>query len=238
MEHGIRYPESSDKYMTSKKNLDYLVPARDVFHEMVVQKSRFIGYLSPLHSTKDAKLILTKVKRLYPGANHYVHAYLVGFGSVVTAHCNDDGEPPGTAGRPVLSVLQKSGVGDISFVVIRYFGGIKLGTGRLSRAYQEITNNTLEMMPVAKKQIVSQLEISTEYQYYQVLGNCINNNGGQMIEKTFSDRVLLKVTLPFKNLTSFLKEAKDFSTGSIMVKIIVEQEVTVLPIDGGNLQKI
>ena len=221
--------------MTSKNAFDYFVPAREVTNESVFQKSRFIGFISRIHDVKDAKTILARIKLLYPNADHYVHAYVVGYGSVVTTHCNDDGEPPGTAGRPVLAVLQNSLFGDISIVVIRYFGGIKLGTGGLVRAYQEITKRTLELVPKAKKLLTSLLEISSEYHHYQGLEKCILAHGGYIIDKNFSERVFLKAHLPFHILTQFLEEIRDLSSGSTTVNVVVEQEMTVMPLTDEGL---
>ena len=90
-------------------------------------------------------------------------AFLIGFGNSVTAHCNDDGEPSGTAGRPILAVLQGSGLGDIAVVVTRYFGGTKLGTGGLVRAYSDATKAVLAILPRAEKVPTTQCMLALPY---------------------------------------------------------------------------
>ena len=113
----------------------YPVPAQEMRHEILVVNSRFIATLAPAFSVEQAKAFVRRIRAEYADASHNVPAYVVGFGSSVTAHCNDDGEPPGTAGRPALAVLQGSGLGDAAVVVTRYFGRTRLGTGGLVRAY-------------------------------------------------------------------------------------------------------
>ena len=94
---------------------------------------------------------MARIKQEFADASHNVPAFVVGYGNAVTAHCNDDGEPSGTAGRPMLAVLQGSGLGDAAVVVTRYFGGTKLGTGGLVRAYGDAVRAVLEIAPRAEK---------------------------------------------------------------------------------------
>ena len=106
-----------------------IVPARHIETQFIDQNSRFITNAGPAFSVAEAQDFIAQVKDKYPGATHHVPVYLIGHGSATVAHCSDDGEPSGTAGRPALAVLQGSGFGDIVLVVTRYFGGTKLGTG-------------------------------------------------------------------------------------------------------------
>ena len=107
-----------------------LIPAREARVEMRVVNSRFIATAGPVFSVEEAKAFVARIKQEFADASHNVPAYLVGHGATVTAHCTDDGEPAGTAGRPVLAVLRGSGLGDVAVVVTRYFGGTKLEIGR------------------------------------------------------------------------------------------------------------
>ncbi len=108
-----------------------------------MSNSRFIAHLAPAASVEEAKAFIDQIRAEYADATHNVPAYVIGYGASVTAHCNDDGEPAGTAGRPILAVLQGSGLGDVVLVVTRYFGGTKLGTGGLVRAYTEAAQAVL-----------------------------------------------------------------------------------------------
>ncbi len=101
----------------------YLIPAKQTRIEIIVVNSRFIATAAPVFSVEQAKAFIAKMRREFADASHNVPVFLVGHGRSVTAHCSDDGEPSGTAGRPALAVLQGSGLGDIAVVVTRYFGG-------------------------------------------------------------------------------------------------------------------
>ena len=105
----------------------YPVPLRETRRELIVVNSRFIATLAPVFSVEQAKAFVARIRQEFADATHNVPAYLVGNGASVIEHCSDDGEPSGTAGRPALTVLKGSGLGDSAVVVTRYFGGIKLG---------------------------------------------------------------------------------------------------------------
>ena len=115
-------------------NESQLIPARRVETEFTELNSRFITSAAPAFSVSEAKAFINEIKGKYPDATHHVPVYLIGHGRSSLAHCSDDGEPSGTAGRPALAVLRGSNLGDIVLVITRYFGGTKLGTGGLVRA--------------------------------------------------------------------------------------------------------
>ena len=103
----------------------YRIPAERTRTEIMVVNSRFITTVVPVFSVEEAREFIHEIKKEFSDASHNVPVFLVGFGQSVTAHCSDDGEPSGTAGRPALAVIQGSGLGDIAVVVTRYFGGTK-----------------------------------------------------------------------------------------------------------------
>ncbi|MEN6410213.1 MAG: YigZ family protein, partial [Anaerolineaceae bacterium] len=140
-----------------------LVPARRVRAEIEIDRSRFIASASPAFTVEEARSFIQDIRREFPDATHHVPGFLIGSGASVTAHCSDDGEPAGTAGRPILVVLQGSGLGDIVVVVTRYFGGIKLGTGGLVRAYTQATQEVLRVLPRAEKKWVTELKLVSPY---------------------------------------------------------------------------
>ena len=115
----------------------YPVPAAETRRKLTVSNSRFISSLAPVFSVDEAKAFIQRIKTEFPDASHNVPLYIIGHGASEIAHCSDAGEPSGTAGRPGLAVLRGSGLGDVAMVVTRYFGGTKLGTGGLARAYSE-----------------------------------------------------------------------------------------------------
>ena len=127
----------------------YLIPAQETRIEIIVVNSRFIATAAPVFSVDEAKAFIAKVREEFADASHNVPTYLIGHGASVIAHCSDDGEPSGTAGRPALAVLRGSGLGDVAVVVTRYFGGTKLGTGGLVRAYGDAVREVLAVLETA-----------------------------------------------------------------------------------------
>ena len=122
--------------------------AGPVESELVIKKSRFLGRVMPVSGRTEAYAEVARLKDLHPGAVHVCWALLAGGQSAAV----DDGEPSGTAGRPMLDVLRGSGMLDIAAVVVRYFGGVKLGTGGLVRAYSDAVSLVLPEVPRVRRQ--------------------------------------------------------------------------------------
>lgn len=136
---------------------DYPVPAGYLEQETEVKKSRFIARVTPVSSRDEVKTLVGQAWRDHPDARHVCWAYQIGRpGSAAEAAMNDDGEPSGTAGKPILSVIQHKDMGDVLVIVIRYFGGIKLGAGGLVRAYAGAAESVLS----AVDRVVQQPEIA------------------------------------------------------------------------------
>src|SRR5947209_14285779 len=114
----------------------YLIPTATTRIEQEVSRSHFIATLAKVESVAAARAFIASIRAEMPDASHHVYAFKVGYGSSVNEGLSDDGEPSGTSGPPVLAVLRGTDIGDVVLVVTRYFGGTKLGTGGLSRAYR------------------------------------------------------------------------------------------------------
>ena len=164
------------------------IPAREARTEIQVLNSRFIATGAPAFSVEEARAFIARVKDEFADATHNVPAFLIGHGSSVIAHCHDDGEPSGTAGRPALAVLQGSGLGDVVVVVTRYFGGTKLGTGGLVRAYGDAVRALLEVLPRARKVATHTVLIASPYPAYEPVAQAIEAHGGEILEQNFADR--------------------------------------------------
>src|SRR5512142_772503 len=124
----------------------YFVPASTVRAEHEVSRSRFIATLSNTATVQEARAFIAAVRAEMPDATHHVYAFKVGYGASVTEGLSDDGEPTGTSGPPVLAVLRGAEVGDVAIVITRYFGGTKLGTGGLVRAYSDAARAAVAAM--------------------------------------------------------------------------------------------
>ncbi len=131
-------------------------------YEQEIKKSRFISVLAPVFSETDAKNFIEIIKKEYPGATHYTYAYILGDNGVVQK-ASDDGEPTRTAGYPILEVLLKNHLTDIIAIVIRYFGGIKLGKGGLIRAYSGSVSEGLKQAVFTKKTTTYDCQVETIY---------------------------------------------------------------------------
>jgi uncharacterized YigZ family protein len=208
----------------------YPIPAAERRIENSVLNSRFIATVAPVFSVEEARQFITRIKSEYPDASHHVPAYIVGFGASVISHCSDAGEPSGTAGRPMLAVLSGSGFGDIAVVVTRYFGGTKLGTGGLVRAYSDAVRQVLVDLPRAEKVPTHTILVAAPYAWYDRLKSLIRNQNGKVLEQDLAADVTLTIQLPVDNFAEFHKILTDASHGSLQA-LIVGTEETILPVD-------
>lgn len=203
----------------------YLVPASRFSTECRVKNSRFISTIGPAFSVKEAKGFIAEINHEYPDATHNVPAYVIGSGSSVTAHSSDNGEPSGTAGKPALSVLMGSGLGDSVLVITRYFGGTKLGTGGLVKAYSAAAKDAVEGVPKANKIRVHKASLTSPYPFYERLIRLIKLHKGQNIKEVFSEQVQIDFLLPEGGSAPLQAALNDLSNGTLT--IIVEDKIQV-----------
>jgi uncharacterized YigZ family protein len=208
----------------------YHIPAREVSGEIYVKNSRFIATIKPVFSVDEAKDFIAQVKDKYSKASHNVPAFIVGHGASVITHCNDDGEPSGTAGRPALAVLQGSGLGDVAVVITRYFGGTKLGTGGLVRAYSDAVNTVLERTPLAERVPTYTVMIVVPYSWFERLRRLIEKCRGQILKEDFAVDVTVTAWFAIEDYQSFQVGLSEASHGSIEAEIIDTGEV-IRPVD-------
>jgi uncharacterized YigZ family protein len=208
----------------------YPIPAAERRIENSVLNSRFIAAVAPVFSVEEARRFISRIKTEYPDATHHVPAYIIGYGSSVISHCSDDGEPSGTAGRPALAVLSGSGFGDIAVVITRYFGGTKLGTGGLVRAYSDAVRQVLSGLPRAEKVPTHTILVAAPYAWYERLQTLIRNHSGKVLEQDLAADVTLTAQLPVETFEAFQTALTDASHGSLQA-VIISTEETILPID-------
>lgn len=208
----------------------YIIPAEETRAEIQISNSRFIASLAPVFSVDEAKSFITKIKSEFADATHNVPAFVVGHGSSVTAHSNDDGEPSGTAGRPALAVLQGSGLGDTALVVTRYFGGTKLGTGGLVRAYSDAVRAVLDITPHAEKVPTHTVMISMPYNFYERVQRLVNAQQGIIHDEEFTVNVTMHCEFTTDGFPSFQAALKELSHGQLNAEIIETNEASIMPI--------
>jgi uncharacterized YigZ family protein len=207
-----------------------LVPAARFSHETWVKNSHFIASIAPVFSVEEAKAFIAEIKDSYADANHNVPAYLIGFGSTTIEHASDDGEPSGTAGRPALSVLKGSGLGDTALVITRYFGGTKLGTGGLVKAYSNSARYAIDLVPKAAKIPSHRLGLSCHYSVYEQMIHLIKLHSGFALDAEFTDQVSIKLSLPTIEYAGFQKAALDLTQGTVEIKLLEENLTALKPI--------
>ncbi len=218
---------NSDDTMRSEYSKPVWVPAKEHRTEITVVNSRFIAVAAPAFSVEDARNFIQRIRREFADATHHVPAFLIGSGATTIEHCNDDGEPAGTAGKPILSVLKGSGIGNIVVVVVRYFGGTKLGTGGLVKAYQQAAKAVLSEIPVAVQVKACELLCLVGYSDYQKVQRLIESQNGEVLEENFTDQVSLRIQIPSSNLVDFEQSLGDLTHGKVALTII-NPEIFVL----------
>lgn len=203
----------------------YLVPAAEIRRTLTIVNSRFIASLAPVFTVEEARDFIARVRVEYQDATHNVPVYLVGGGDSVIAHCSDDGEPSGTAGKPALAVLKGSGLGDVAVVITRYFGGTKLGTGGLVRAYQDAMRQVVSDVPRAEKRRVHLLLLETHYSLLERLRRLTAQQHGVILQEDFGEQVTLTLQLGIDYLTSFQAALSELSNGKLRAEVVETRQI-------------
>jgi len=166
----------------------------DYKSEIKIRKSTFIANAFPCTSKKSTIDLLNTIKKKYFDARHHPYAYRIGSGYEVSKF-NDDGEPSGSSGKPVLDAIDKFKLTNVIVVVTRYFGGVKLGVGGLKRAYFEAAESCLIQAEIIEKLITKQFVIETDYRFIGALLNYIEKSKIQIDENSSDEKVKLLVSI-------------------------------------------
>ena len=178
----------------------YPVPAGPVDRELLINKSRFISWLRPVASREQAMAVIDEARARYPDASHHCYAYLLGNPASAQAAMNDDGEPSGTAGKPIFNVIQHKGMSDVLVVVSRYFGGVKLGAGGLVRAYAAAAEAVLAEVERVESvpQVTCRLEMG--FPLEQRLRHWAEQNSAEVLDVHYSQSVAMTLRCPTQSL--------------------------------------
>jgi len=216
--------------MIPREEKRYPIPEREARAEITVVNSRFIATAAPAFSVEAARSFIARIRAEFPAASHNVPAFLIGYGASVTAHCTDDGEPAGTAGRPALTVLQGSGLGDVVVVVTRYFGGTKLGTGGLVHAYTEAVQAVLAVLPRAEKVPTHTVMLACEYALFDRVRLLVQEHHGLLLDQDFAADVTLTARFATWHLDAFQAALRELSRGALQAEIIETDPETIMPL--------
>ncbi len=197
---------------------DYQIAVNKVEHETIVNRSRFICYLAPCTSIDEAKAQVKLLQLTHPQASHHCYAFLtkaandsLGYGY------SDDGEPSGTAGKPILAVLQGGGTGQVCAVVVRYFGGTKLGTGGLQRAYADSVRQALVFLQAKTKIAMAAKTLACQYSQVDDVLHIISQAEGQVIEQEYLQQVQFSLLIPEAKLVLVAQKLQTLSAGKLVL---------------------
>lgn len=198
--------------MSERQNSVYKTIYRGGQGEIVEKKSRFIAHVQPASSEEEAMEFIGKIKKQYWDARHNCHAYVIGPHREIS-RCSDDGEPSGTAGRPMLDVLLGNDLYDTVVVVTRYFGGTLLGTGGLVRAYSAAVREGLAQATVIEKRKGFIYRIQVDYQGLGKVQYLAGERGLSILQSDYAEDVKLEILLPVGEADAFLQKVTE-ATGA------------------------
>ncbi len=191
----------------------YLIPAKEGASEYIEKKSRFLGLIVPVTTEAEARAQLDAVKKREYDARHNCWAYILHSGQ---KRYSDDGEPQGTAGQPILNVLEREGVQDVLCVVTRYFGGILLGAGGLCRAYTKAAKDALDDAGISELRPWSVLQLDCPYALFERVKLELEKRGGTVISSEYGAQIALTAALPEPEEAVFAKALQELSAGSLV----------------------
>lgn len=188
----------------------YLTPARQQRFELEIKRSRFITTIIPAQSKSDALDKIATIRQEFPDANHHCWAMVAGAPSDPHHQDqNDDGEPKGTAGKPMLNVLQHSGMGNLVAIVTRYFGGIKLGAGGLVRAYSSSVSSALLQTDTVTQYISIRCQLDLPYSQLATLEHWLKTGIIGIVDRAFGNSVILQLETPETEVAALQDKARE-----------------------------
>lgn len=204
-------------------NIPDLRPGEVFRVEQTIKRSRFIASVGHTPGVEEAKAFIEQIKAEFEDARHNCWAYCAGAaGSTDRIGASDDGEPHGTAGRPMLTAVTHSGIGEVTVVVTRYFGGILLGTGGLVKAYQSSVKMVLEAVPTRIRTKTKRIKFSVEHRFVNQVLRKIETANGRILEKNFDMDADFDVEIPEDLAETFAKELEELTRGALLIEFVEE----------------
>ena len=197
--------------------------------EFVEKKSRFIATVRPVESEEEALKFLEEMKKKYWDARHNCFVYSIGMNREFT-RCSDDGEPSGTAGRPMLDVILGEDIYNVAVVVTRYFGGVLLGTGGLVRAYSKAVQEGLAASRVILKKKGISMKITTDYTGIGKIQYIAGERKLPILDSEYTEKVMMKLLVPVQDVESVQKAITEGTNGRAVIE--KDQELYYALLDG------
>lgn len=189
------------------------VPTGTAQSELEVKRSRFLSYACPVYDPDEVKSALEHLRREHPQASHLVYAFITGDNGTVMG-MSDDHEPKNTAGRPALEVLKGSGITNVLVMIIRYFGGTKLGTGGLVKAYTEATQQVLTLLPTEESIPRVHFRLILPYNLYQQAQGILSDCDADELKEEFATEITISGRIPQERFSQASDLISDLSSGS------------------------
>ncbi|USG65380.1 YigZ family protein [Brevibacillus ruminantium] len=197
--------------------------------EIVIERSRFIGYAQRVTTEEEATAFIAMIKKKHWDATHNCSAFVIGENDQIQ-RSSDDGEPSGTAGKPILECIKKNGVKDTAVVVTRYFGGIKLGAGGLVRAYTAGTVIALKAAGIVVHTLHQKISISVDYTWWGKVENELRIGQQRVVGTDYTDRVTVHVLIPDGEQDTFVDHMTDQTNGQAEITL-GEKEYVEVPVE-------
>lgn len=202
--------------MSGKHEHDqYLLIKKKCRGEEKVKGSRFIATAVSVNSEEDAAKFINEIRKEFHDATHNCWAWRVGLGKGSKYRYNDDGEPSGTAGHPIFRAIESTGYSNICMVVTRYFGGTKLGTGGLTRAYGQTALNLLRSSESIKKFPTQNIEFALDFDFANIGHHIINSFSAELEDSQYGEKILFKVNIRASKLDDFKNKLIEATNGQV-----------------------
>lgn len=197
----------------------YRIPAAEHCFEFEIKRSQFISFAAPAASREAAEAFIREIRERHPQSRHVCWAYIAGAPNTTVMSMSDDGEPSGTAGRPMLKVLQHSGLGEIVVAVVRYFGGIKLGPGGLQRAYSDAVSGVLEDLPVRLRVQRDPIRLRFGYALESAVRHVLGRYDVDDLQLMYEEQVGMTLQLASAQVAAFTVELTNQCSGAVEIKV-------------------
>ncbi|MBQ5873394.1 MAG: YigZ family protein [Bacteroidales bacterium] len=201
----------AEKYLTINKSVESIYKEKG---------SKFLSFLYPVTSVEEVKEYLTQLKKKYYDATHHCYAYIIGYDKE-TFRMNDDGEPSSTAGKPIYGQLQSNDLTNVLLVVVRYFGGTKLGVSGLIKAYKESSAECIALAEIVEKQVKHKYNIYFAYEDMNVVMNILKQNNAEQKNQIFDLNCQIEVLIDKRNSSKFENSIPPVST--IRIEFVGEE---------------
>ena len=201
----------AEKYFTIEKSVESIYKEKG---------SKFLSFLYPVTSVEEVKEYLTQLKKKYYDATHHCYAYIIGYDKE-TFRMNDDGEPSSTAGKPIYGQLQSNDLTNVLLVVVRYFGGTKLGVSGLIKAYKESSAECIALAEIVERQVKNKYNIYFAYEDMNVVMNILKQNNAEQKNQIFDLNCQIEVLIDKRNTTKFESSIPPVST--IRIEFVGEE---------------